>query len=144
MKSIPELAGYEALGAFDVEGDLAVGERSRALHRELARAGSWYGYAQLDVDERDRLLAVHADAHGEIAALLAKAEAVGTHELEACVVLSDAAAHGDAAFAMHLRDAVTEIVMRRAASLELTAPGTADVRVTRRDGRAVLVVVDVR
>lgn len=140
---IPEIAGFDAVGAFAVDGTIGVGE-FRAEVAVPAEPGVWIAYAVRTEDDDDfsELIAVHATRARELELLRQRAKRVGQAAFEAAhMSIFDEAIVDDRELVDRLAQTSCEIVEGRAASLGLGGDGVAEVRAALSGERAICVRV---
>jgi RNA polymerase-interacting CarD/CdnL/TRCF family regulator len=137
----PELAGYEAIGAFAVDARIAAGE-SRAEVVVAAEPGIWLAYAVKtdDDDDLSELVAVHRTKVGELAALCARARHVGSAPIDGAhfAIFDEAIAQDDETME-RMQRAIFDIVDGRCAAVALGGDGVAQVHAAFVGKRAICV-----
>ena len=138
---VPEIAGYEEIGAFAVEQRIAAGEASAELSA-TAKPGIWIAYAVRDEEADDiaELVAVHASRVADLVALSRKTVPLGRAPIEgAHFAIFDAAAVDDEETVDKMWNRVFDIVDDRVAVVGLGGDGVAEVSAAFEGDRAILV-----
>lgn len=122
---VPELEGYNAIGAFALEDVALAGEAGAGDQLEV-QPGVWYAYTYRDeeADAADKLLCVHEAAFDDIAVYGEKLRQRGAFAIEgASAAVVDAKLLDEPAFWSKLAFAETEIVAGRGAQVLLEDNG---------------------
>ncbi|MGA9521286.1 MAG: hypothetical protein WBV82_07470 [Myxococcaceae bacterium] len=153
---IPELPGYEALGAFAVERRLAIGEFGVGSIELDARPGIWFAWFQdgddlppgaEDADDEyppSKLVVVHAESFPRITELQRQMEPEQA-ELPidgASMAVVDADAARDKSFVRAMEYTGHDIVQGRGVQVQLGGDGRGIAHVARGGGQAVLAVIE--
>ncbi len=115
IEPVPELDGYEALGAFALEDRAIAGEAGAGEQLEVV-PGVWFAYTYRDAEAEaaDKLLCIHAEAFDEIAPLGEQLRKRGNFAIEgASAAVVDARLLDEPSFWSKLAFAETEIVEDR-------------------------------
>jgi len=139
--ALPDVDGFEPIGAFAVDATIAVGE-ARADAKVAAEPGVWLAYAARDDDDFSELLAVHQASAADIAKLRKRAKQIGEAPIEgAHIAIFDGAIPGDRDVMDRMYAATCDIIEGRGAALGLGGDGVADVRAVLAGKRAICVRV---